>query len=246
MTTLHSMNHQQAIDSMAVERYVLGEMTATDRQAFEEHYFSCPECLEAITYASDFLEVGREYVQENAKTQPAPVPVPTPTWYNRIFSASWWFSPVPAFVSAVFLVLLGFSTYQGIELGQVKKSLRSPSVITASVFVPPTARAGSDARGVDLPLVAVDRNQAFALDLDLPPHDQYSSYEGEIISASGSAGIPVFALPAEQLNQASRVQLAIPPTLPEGTYQFIIQGTNHEAKGKTTIARYDFVLKFKS
>src|SRR5690348_16134936 len=68
MMTLHSMNHQQALDSMAVERYVLNEMTATDRQAFEEHYFNCPECLEAITYASDFLEVGREYVQEEVKT----------------------------------------------------------------------------------------------------------------------------------------------------------------------------------
>src|SRR6185437_12077604 len=105
MMTLNSMNHQQAIDSMAVERYVLGEMTATDRQAFEEHYFSCPECLEAITFASDFLEAGREYVGEPS---PEPVIVPTPTWYNRIFSTSWWFSPVPAFASAVFLVLLGF------------------------------------------------------------------------------------------------------------------------------------------
>jgi len=95
-------------------------------------------------------------------------------------------------------------------------------------------------------MVNVERNQAFQLDLDLPQHDQYSSYEGEIISKSGSAGISTFTLPTDRLNQTSRVELAVPPTLPEGTYQFIIRGTNNGAKEKTTIARYDFVLKFKS
>jgi hypothetical protein len=242
MMTLHSMNHQQAIDSMAVERYVLGEMTATDRQAFEEHYFNCPECLEAITFASDFIEAGREYVKPNRE----PAPLPTPVWYKRVFSTSGWFSPVPAFASAVFLVLFGLSTYQGIELARVKKSLRTPSVVATSVFLPLSARGAGDARGAELPMVNVERNQAFQLDLDLPQHDQYSSYEGEIISKSGSAGISTFTLPTDRLNQTSRVELAVPPTLPEGTYQFIIRGTNNGAKEKATIARYDFVLKFKS
>jgi hypothetical protein len=242
MMTLHSMNHQQAIDSMAVERYVLGEMTATDRQAFEEHYFNCPECLEAITFASDFIEAGREYIEPNRE----PAQVPTPVWYKRVFSTSGWFSPVPAFASAVFLVLFGLSTYQGIELAQVKKSLRTPSVVATSVFLPLSARGAGDARGAELPMVNVERNQAFQLDLDLPQHDQYSSYEGEIISKSGSAGISTFTLPTDRLNQTSRVELAVPPTLPEGTYQFIIRGTNNGAKEKATIARYDFVLKFKS
>lgn len=248
MMTLHSMNHQQAVDSMAVERYVLNEMTATDRQAFEEHYFNCPECLEAITYASDFLEVGREYVQENAKTRPAPAPVPAPNpaWYQRIFSASWWSSPVPAFASAAFLALFGFSMYQGIELAQVKKTLNIPSVVATSVFLPLSSRGGSDARGTDLSTVSVERNETFQLDVDLPPHDQYSSYEGEIVSESGSAGIPSFTLPAERLNQALRLELTVPPTLSQGTYQFTIRGINNGAKGKTTIVRSGFVLKFKS
>lgn len=243
MMTLHSMNHQQAIDSMAVERYVLGEMTAADRQAFEGHYFNCPECLEAITFASDFLEAGHEYVVE-PKQEPAKVQ--TFVWHKRLFSTSWWFSPVPAFASAVFLSLFGLSIYQGIELAQVKKTLHTPSVVAASVFLPPSARGGSDATGADLRTVTVERNRAFALDLDLPQHDQYSSYEGEIISQSGSAGIAGFSLPTDHLNQASRFELAIPPTLPEGAYQFIIRGTNHGAKEKTTIARYEFVLKFKN
>lgn len=247
MMTLHSMNHQQALDSMAVERYVLNEMTATDRQAFEEHYFNCPECLEAITYASDFLEVGREYVQEEVKTHPAPVPVPNPVWYQRIFSSSWWSSPVPAFASAAFLALFGLSIYQGVELAQVRKSVNTPHVMAASVFLPLSAREGSDnSRGAGLHTVAVNRNQAFEVNFDLPRHDQYQSYEGEIISKSGSAAMPIFALPAESLNQGSLVEIAIPPTLSQGSYQIVIRGINHAAKEKTTIGRYDFVLEFKN
>lgn len=241
MMTLHSMNHQQAIDSMAVERYVLGEMTATDRQAFEEHYFNCPECLEAITFASDFLEAGREHVAE-----PNPEPANIPAWHKRFFSTSWWFSPLPAFASAVFLALFGLSTYQGIELAQMKKNLRTPSVVAASVFLPMTARGDNDARGEEPRIITVDRNQAFVLDLDLPQHDQYSSYEGEIISNSGSVAIPAFPLPAEHLNQSLRFELAIPPTLSQGTYQLVIRGTNHGAKEKTAIARCEFVLEFKN
>lgn len=245
MMTLHSMNHQQAIDSMAVERYVLNEMTATDRQAFEEHYFNCPECLEAITYASDFLEVGREYVQDDAKTQPAPVPIPA--WYKRIFSSSWWSSPVPAFAAAVFLALFGLSIYQGVELAQARKSVNTPHVVAASVFLPLTARGSrGDSRAAELPTVTVNPNQAFTLDLDLPQHDQYPAYEGEIVSQSGSAGMTSFALPTENLNQGSRLEIAVPPTLPQGAYQLVIRGIKDGAKEKPEIARYDFVLEFKN
>jgi len=243
MMTLNSMNHQQAIDSMAVERYVLGEMTATDRQAFEEHYFNCPECLEAITFASDFLEVGREYVSEKAQVEP--VPVATPAWHKRIFSASWWSSPVPAFVSAVFLALFGLSIYQGVELAQARKSLKTPTVVAASVFLPMAARGGDATRGEIS--VIVGQKQSFVLDIDLPQdHGRFSAYEGEIISNSASPGVPAFALPAERLNQSPRLELTIPPSLAEGAYQLVIRGINDGAKEKAIIARYDFVVKFKN
>jgi hypothetical protein len=220
-------------------------MTATDRQAFEEHYFNCPECLEAITYASDFLEVGREYVQENGRTQPAPAPVPNPAWYQRIFSTSWWSSPVPAFASAVFLALFGFSIYQGVELAQARKSVNTPTIVTASVFLPRPARGADTSRGPELH--AVGRKQTFVLDVDLPESFlRYPAYEGEIVSEAGSVVMPTFSLSAENLNQGSRVEIAIPPTLSEGAYRLVIRGIKEGAKEKPEIARYDFVIKFRN
>lgn len=37
------MNHKEAVGSMAVERYLLGELKDEERAAFEEHYLNCAE-----------------------------------------------------------------------------------------------------------------------------------------------------------------------------------------------------------
>jgi hypothetical protein len=36
--------HRAAVESMAAERYVLGEMEPAERDAFEDHFFDCNEC----------------------------------------------------------------------------------------------------------------------------------------------------------------------------------------------------------
>ena len=35
------MNHVEAVKTLAIERYLLEEMTPEERDAFEEHFFSC-------------------------------------------------------------------------------------------------------------------------------------------------------------------------------------------------------------
>jgi len=42
------MEHQAAKDTNAVERYLLGEMPVDERDAFENHYFSCIACAEEV------------------------------------------------------------------------------------------------------------------------------------------------------------------------------------------------------
>ena len=38
------MEHEQATATLAAERYILNELTAAEREAFEEHYFVCERC----------------------------------------------------------------------------------------------------------------------------------------------------------------------------------------------------------
>ena len=42
------MTHTEAVNTLASERYLLDEMTESERNAFEDHYFSCLDCAEDI------------------------------------------------------------------------------------------------------------------------------------------------------------------------------------------------------
>ena len=46
------MTHQEAADTLAAERYLLGELPAGDREAFEAHYFSCDVCADDLRSAA--------------------------------------------------------------------------------------------------------------------------------------------------------------------------------------------------
>jgi hypothetical protein len=76
------MDHEAAIRTGAVERYILGEMKDAERDAFEEHYFCCPICAEAIRTADalkgemkDALSGGR-FEQRRRWWFPWPVLIP--------------------------------------------------------------------------------------------------------------------------------------------------------------------------
>jgi hypothetical protein len=42
------MTHQQALETMAAERYLLDEMTEMEKHAFEEHFFDCNYCAQEV------------------------------------------------------------------------------------------------------------------------------------------------------------------------------------------------------
>lgn len=42
------MTHAEATKTFASERYILGEMSEPERDAFEEHFFSCIDCAEDV------------------------------------------------------------------------------------------------------------------------------------------------------------------------------------------------------
>jgi anti-sigma factor RsiW len=41
-------DHQQAVRTHAVERYLLDELPSPLREEFEDHFFTCPQCAEAL------------------------------------------------------------------------------------------------------------------------------------------------------------------------------------------------------
>jgi hypothetical protein len=80
------MDHIEAVNNQAVERYLLGQMPEAEVDAFEKHFFKCGTCAEEVESGVLF--------QENARAAFAPVPRPAPAaaqrnWLSRWLAQSW-------------------------------------------------------------------------------------------------------------------------------------------------------------
>ena len=58
------IDHQDAVKSLMAERYLLGELNASEREAYEEHLFSCDACFDQFTAAA--VEEGPGADQQRA------------------------------------------------------------------------------------------------------------------------------------------------------------------------------------
>ena len=97
------MEHTQAIQWKAAERYVLGELPSDLREQYEEHFFSCVECAEEVNLAAAFVENSRAAIGSEPVQPPVRLPVaaaPRPP-------ASGWFGAFlrPSFAVPVFAAL---------------------------------------------------------------------------------------------------------------------------------------------
>lgn len=104
------MTHQDAVQTMASERYLLGEMSEQEQDRFEAHYFACDACAEEIRLAS----VLREEIAAPAAPAVAP-PSPrsagavvirrdVPTWRRAQVVLPW-------AVAASLTLLVGYQSF---------------------------------------------------------------------------------------------------------------------------------------
>ena len=60
------MDHETAIRINATERYFLQELAGQERDEFEEHFFSCPECAEDVRALTVFADNAKAVVRGQA------------------------------------------------------------------------------------------------------------------------------------------------------------------------------------
>lgn len=233
------MEHAEAVQLKAAERYVLGELSADLRAQYEEHYFGCVECAEELKLATSFVENTRAVLESEpvtASREPAVV-APRP-------SSSGWLAGLlrPSIAVPVFALLLLFAGYQNlIVIPHLKSAAPSGSPQT----LPSYSLLTAGSRGGEPLTITVPANKPFGLYIDIPPERQFPQYVCEVLNASGATE---YSLNISGQEAQNSVQLLIPQaTLKPGNYTLVVRGlatADSAASSAAEIARYPFTLAF--
>lgn len=224
------MDHNEALQSQACEKYLLGELSPAQRDAFEEHYFSCSECAIQLRSAADFLGASREILAASPVQLPKPNHAPAP---HRWFS--WLLRPavaVPAF--ALLFLLIGyqnFVTIPGYKHAAAPRVLPMHSLITANTL------------GDDQLTFTVLPDQPFGLYVDVPYEPAYSTYLLTLLSPSGAA-TPLHSLNAAEAQKTQII--AINPGRQAGKYTIVVSGlasSTADSSSAKELARLQFTVE---
>jgi hypothetical protein len=203
-----TMNHDQAVSSQAAERYVLGELTPSEREAFEGHYFDCSACFEQVEAGAQFLGRAREVLDGDRE--------PEPGWFGSMLRDLR--RPAPVFVSAMLLCAVGIGVHQQ----SVISTARAPR-LEERVMLSSSREA--------VKRLNVSRRSNLGLAVEFTRKPEFVSYQVEIKDAAGKTRYSLpFSQPAGDVAAVSLPANA----LEGGTYSMGVQGvtkdgTKHEA-----------------
>ncbi|HEX3091976.1 MAG TPA: zf-HC2 domain-containing protein [Candidatus Angelobacter sp.] len=216
------IDHQDAVKGLMAERYLLGELNASEREAYEEHLFSCDACFEQVKAGTEF--VG--HLSRMGKDEPVAV---VPGFMNRLITSLR--QPLTVAACALLACVSGLSVYQrGIIAG-----LRQAQVMP-SLFLSDGAKAGGTQQ------ITVAANTRFYLAIQVLQNENFSSYEGEVLNESKHRG-ESFPISAEETKETIHVLLDSGKLGP-GNYLLVINGLTPDGR-KTEVTRYKFQVLLK-
>jgi hypothetical protein len=237
------MTHEEAVSTLAAERYLLNEMTEQDRQTFEDHFFDCEVCADDMRSAAAMLQgakvgyAGAGATATDATTTARPaagtttatssgrvvpmIPKPPssrPIWYRT--------AKLPWAAAATLAVVTAYQAF--VIVPSLRRDL-SPAAL-APVTVRPASRGadaivplGSGASPVTLALELADAPESAELTYNLRRADGTDVATGRV--AAPPSGAPLLFL--------------IPSSTLVGSMHYIL--TVHDAgSGNRTLGEYRF------
>ena len=213
------MDHAAAIRTLAAERYALDEMTVDEREAFEAHFFECPECAQAVDAAVMVAEAARNadvYGPALAGPAPAaPARPPAPVWLSLA-------------AAAVLALVAGYQTF--VTIPGLRRALDTPHALAPTALAP-TSRGD----GIVVPR-AQDGPVALALDINDAPETANLVYHlrtsTDDVILTGQAPVPPPGTP---------LLLLVPGTWrPPGQYVVVVR---EDASEPREVGTYRFTVR---
>jgi hypothetical protein len=218
------MTHQEALDGLASERYLLNEMTEVERFEFEDHYFDCAECAEDVRLGDMIQQEARRAGPAVAAAPGRPAVVLT--------SAKWWRRPMVAAPWAVAATLALVAGYQSLVTVPGLRDAGGPQSIE-----PVMLRGATRGAATAVTIAPGQRFVALSADLLTPPQSSTLTYEilnaSRTVVASGRSAMPSSGAPLMLLVPVDELQQA-------GRYTLLLRGADQNA----VIGEYEFDVSY--
>jgi len=233
-----TMNHTEAVSVGAVERYLLGQLSASEAEEFEQHFFDCLECGRDLRASAVFEDNARAvFLEERSMAETAAGETRRPV--KASFRAWFWQRPWSVAAPALAALALAMVTvYQGSLVipglrGQLHDALLPQEV--ASYVLPPVSRG--DARIVEVP----DVGHFYAIYMDPTWEGHFAAY---LCSVLDESGVTRFSVRLSAPPPGKPIQILMARNfLPSGRYTVVIRNAAETGKPEAELARYALILK---
>jgi len=215
------MDHNEAVRLQAAEKYVLGELSPSQREEYEEHYFDCGECAVDVKSIATFADTCREVLRQEAEAARQGVAEPERGgWFA-------WLRPAFAVPAMAALLLLAFVGYQNsVTIPKAKEAaarIVGQAFTTSFTLKKADTLGAEDAKTNEEEKVQVHRDESVALKFDFTPRRSFEHYTGQLQDATGRDLYDV-NLPGSFTNK--EVNLVVPAgMLKSGKYALVFLGT---------------------
>lgn len=233
------MEHSEAVEKMAAERYLLNELTPNELEAFEDHLFDCPECALDLRAGAAFVDEAKAQLPELTANLPAPARVRTEKL--KLKPSRWLSWCRPAFAVPAFAALLMLVGYQ---------NLITYPALRIAANVPrlyPTVPLHGATRGDTRLTVTTNRKSGIALPVSLPQAPglaAYSSFAFDLYDPQQKlVWTSLVAAPSGGEDGGQSLSLTIPGIiLQNGSYSVTVSGIAPQGQ-RDVIERYAFDLR---
>jgi hypothetical protein len=226
-----NMDHLEAKEMHAAEKYVLEELTDELREGYEEHYMDCSECALDVQAMVAFVANSKEVLREQRQR----MPIVQERRQESPRSAGWLKALIAVPAMAALIVTLIYERHQ----------LKTPAIISPGPAQMQVVSASFGLRGGDRAAreatkVQVHAGEAFGLHFDFTPGQTFPQYNAELQDSSGRT-IHQFPISAERINK--EVKLVVPGAFAApGNFVLVIYGNAAGAAERSEVGRFSFTI----
>lgn len=168
------MDHNEAIQQKAPERYLLNELGSDLRDQFEEHLFGCQDCALHVRSAAQFIDQAKVILGE--------VPPRKRTGSQQPKKVSWFPWLRPAFTVPALVLLLALVGYQNlVTYPHLRQVNNSPQLLATTAIHLNTYGVGNNRS-----LVVIPPGNGFILQVPIAAKQPYSSYRSYLYNPAGN------------------------------------------------------------